>query len=164
MKISFEQGAWAAMRISLGWLFFWAFIDKVFGLGFATEHGKAWIDGVSPTFGYLKFATHGPFTPLFQALAGSVIVEWLFMLGLLLIGVALILGVGMRIAGYSGALMVALMFLAASLPSEHNPIIDEHVIYFCAFLLFTKIPVGHWLGFGKFWSELEIVKKYPILQ
>lgn len=47
---------WGLLRLGMGWIFFWAFIDKVFGLGFATATGKGWIDGVSPTFGFLKFA------------------------------------------------------------------------------------------------------------
>ncbi len=29
----------------MGWTFFWAFADKLFGLGYATEAGKGWIDG-----------------------------------------------------------------------------------------------------------------------
>ncbi|HLV72357.1 MAG TPA: hypothetical protein VKY91_06180, partial [Vulgatibacteraceae bacterium] len=27
---------WAAARLALGWIFAWAFVDKLFGLGFAT--------------------------------------------------------------------------------------------------------------------------------
>ena len=37
------------LRLIIGWVFFWAFIDKVFGLGFATTAEKAWLAGVSPT-------------------------------------------------------------------------------------------------------------------
>ena len=42
------------------------------------------------------------------------------MLGLLLVGLALILGIFMRMASYSGSLMLILIYLA-SLPLEHNP-------------------------------------------
>ena len=31
---------WAALRLAMGWTFFWAFADKLFGLGYATEAGK----------------------------------------------------------------------------------------------------------------------------
>jgi len=51
---------WALLRFSLGWIFLWAFVDKLFGLGFATESGKGWIDGGSPIFGFLNFAARGP--------------------------------------------------------------------------------------------------------
>jgi thiosulfate dehydrogenase [quinone] large subunit len=164
MKISFEQSCLGLVRISLGWIFLWAFLDKVFGLGFATEAGKAWLDGVSPTTGYLQFATHGPLASVFQALANNVMVDWLFMLGLLLIGLSLMLGIGVRVAGYSGSLLLFLMFLAASLPPEHNPLLDEHIIYILVLLAFTRLPVGEWLGLGKWWSALPIVKKYPALR
>ena len=40
---------WAALRLAMGWTFFWAFADKLFGLGYATGAGKGWIDGGSPT-------------------------------------------------------------------------------------------------------------------
>lgn len=148
----------------MGWLFLWPFLDKVFGLGFSTEAGKAWVDGVSPTFGYLNFATHGPLASVFQAMAGNPLVDWLFMLGLLLIGLSLMLGIGVRVAGYSGTIMVTLMFLAASLPPEHNPVIDEHIVYALVLVLFTRMPVGEYLGFGKWWSTLPLVKRYPSLR
>ena len=28
---------WGALRIVFGWIFLWAFLDKLFGLGFATR-------------------------------------------------------------------------------------------------------------------------------
>jgi thiosulfate dehydrogenase [quinone] large subunit len=100
-----EQYIWAALRIGMGWLFLWPFLDKLFGLGFTTAPEDAWIAGGSPTFGYLKFATSGPLAPIFQSLAGNPVVDWLFMLGLLLIGLALISGIGVSIAAYAGALI-----------------------------------------------------------
>ena len=36
------------LRILMGWLFLWTFLDKTFGLGFATTAEKAWIAGGSP--------------------------------------------------------------------------------------------------------------------
>ena len=40
---------WAIARLSLGWIFLWAFLDKLFGLGHETPSARAWIDGGSPT-------------------------------------------------------------------------------------------------------------------
>src|SRR3989338_9243781 len=102
MQYNKQQVIWILLRIGMGIIFLWAFIDKVFGLGFSTLPGKAWLDGVSPTLGFLKFGSSGPFAPIFQGMAGSGIIDWLFMLGLLLVGLCLILGVGMRIAGCGG--------------------------------------------------------------
>lgn len=163
MKLHSEQVVWALLRILMGWIFLWAFLDKVFGLGFATSPDKAWLEGVSPTAGYLANATHGPLAGVFKAMAGMVVVDWLFMIGLLLIGLSLILGIGVRVAAYSGSVLLFLMFLAASLPPEHNPIIDEHIIYILVLLLLARRPVGEWLGFGSWWAKQSIVKNKPYL-
>ena len=76
----------------LGFVFLWAFLDKAFGLGYSTAPAKAWISGGSPTSGFLGHVEAGPFRGLFTGLAGSAVVDVLFMLGMLAIGVALILG------------------------------------------------------------------------
>jgi Family of unknown function (DUF6081) len=52
---------WVFLCIALGWVFPWAFLDKAFGLGFATERADAWINGGSPTFACLNFATEGKY-------------------------------------------------------------------------------------------------------
>ena len=120
---------WGLLRLAVGWIFLWAFFDKLFGLGFATEAGKGWVSGGSPTFGFLNFATKGPFVGFYQDLAGNVIVDWMFMLGLLVIGLPLVLGIGVRIAASFGVAMLALMYSAGFVPPEHNPFLDEHIIY-----------------------------------
>lgn len=147
----------------MGFIFFWAFIDKLFGLGFATTADKSWLQGVSPTIGFLKFGVHGTFAAFFNSLAGNVLVDWLFMLGLFGIGLSLLLGIGTRIAGYSGALMMTLMYLSL-LPPENNPILDEHIIYLFLFLIFATGEVGHRFGLFQWWKQTRLVKKYPVLQ
>lgn len=153
----------ALVRILLGWTFLWAFLDKVWGLGFTTTADKSWLAGASPTTGFLKFATHGPFKDFYVGLAGNPWVDWLFMLGLLLIGLALILCIGTRIAGYTGALLVVMMFTAA-LPPEHNPFIDEHIIYAVLLLGIAQSNVGNYLGFGNAWQQSALVRRWPILK
>lgn len=147
----------------MGWTFFWAFIDKLFGLGFATAPGKAWIDGASPTTGFLKFAVKGPLKELFQGLAGNQVVDVLFMGGLLLIGLALISGIGVKIAAYAGSLLLLLMYLAVMLPAN-NPFLDEHIIYIFLLLGLAQVDAGEWLGFGKWWGNVGMVKKFSILK
>jgi len=156
-----ERYIWAVLRIGMGWIFLWGFLDKLFGLGFATASEKAWLAGGSPTSGYLNFATSGPFAPLFQSLAGNPVVDWLFMLGLLLLGLALILGIGVKIAGYSGALLMFLMWLS-HLPPENNPFLDEHIIYLIILIGLATVKAGQVVGLGKWWSER--VENYPFLE
>lgn len=155
---------WGLLRLSMGWLFLWPFLDKVFGLSFTTEPGKAWIDGVSPTFGFLKFATKGPFASFYHNLAGNPVIDWLFMMGLVLIGVALLLGVLTRIAGQAGALMLILMYTAGSLLPEHNPFLDEHIVYALVMVGLTLVSSGDWLGLGKWWKSLPTIRKYLWLE
>jgi thiosulfate dehydrogenase [quinone] large subunit len=101
---------------------------------------------------------------LYKSLAGNAVVDWLFMLGLLLIGLALILGVGVKIAGYSGALMMLLMYTAGFILPEHNPILDEHIIYALLLILFTFSNSTYYLSLGKWWNKTNLVKKYKFLE
>src|SRR5436190_12534716 len=86
----------AAIRVSLGWVFLWAFLDKLFGLGHETKSAAAWINGGNPTKGFLSHAD-GPFASFYQSFAGASWANWLFMVGLAALGLALITGIGMRI-------------------------------------------------------------------
>lgn len=153
----------ALLRLALGWTFFWPFLDKMFGLGFSTPAGKGWIDGFSPTTAFLAKAVKGPLAPFFHGLAGQGWVDFLFMLGLCLIGLALLLGIGMRVACYAGVLLVALMYLSLIWPAQ-NPFLDEHVIYALALLWLSVTPAaGDILGFGRHWKKSDAVKKQPFL-
>ena len=60
----------AALRVVLGFYFLWAFVDKLFGFGFHTAPEKAWINGGSPTAGFLS-GVKGPFAGPFHAIAGA---------------------------------------------------------------------------------------------
>ena len=153
----------ALLRISMGWIFLWAFFDKVFGLGYATTIEKSWLAGVSPTLGFLKFGTSGPFKPIFTGLAGNPIVDWLFMLGLLGVGTALILGIGKKLSTMSGSLLLLLMWLAA-LPPKNNPFMDEHLIYIFVLQLLLQLRAGEVYGLGLWWNETSLVKKLPFLK
>ncbi len=83
------------VRLAIGFEFLWAFLDKVFGLGYSTASAKAWIHGGSPTTGFLSHADGGPLRGVFHWLAGMTAVDYLFMAGLLGVGVALICGIAL---------------------------------------------------------------------
>ena len=124
------------IRLAMGFVFMWAFFDKVFGLGFATSAKNAWINGVSPTYGFLKMATRGPFVEIFHNLAGLAIVDWLFMLGLLFVGLTLIFNKFIKWGCITGIIMMTLIYLASLFP-VNNPIVDEHIIYILVLWLIT---------------------------
>ena len=159
----------AAFRVVLGFEFLWAFLDKTFGLGYATPSARAWINGGSPTKGFLSNVAVGPFEATFHNWAGAAWADWLFMAGLLAIGLALILGIGLRIAAVSGTLMMLLMwaaewplarFTSAGEPSmSTNPIVDYHIIYALALIALALTFAGNVWGLGRRWARLPFVKR-----
>jgi thiosulfate dehydrogenase [quinone] large subunit len=151
----------AGIRLALGWTFLWAFLDKTFGLGHETAEKAAWVNGGSPTEGFLSFAATGPFKGIYNDIAGQAWADWLFMLGLLGIGLALILGIGVRIAAITGGLLLVLMWTAV-LPPDNNPFMDDHLIYAAILAVLALTAAGNTLGFGAWWSK--IVGKYTWLR
>lgn len=135
--------------LSIGWIFLWAFLDKTFGFGFATPAAKAWINGGSPTTGFLKGTGENALGGFFSGLAGQGWVDWLFMAGLLGLGLALTFGIGTRIAAASGGLLLMLMW-AAELPLGNNPFMDDHVIYTIVLAGLAMAGAGNTLGLGKY--------------
>ena len=147
------------MRIAFGVTFLWAFLDKTFALGFHTGYNQegvldrfgpaAWINGGSPTEGFLSFGVpaDNPFAGFFNGLAGSAWVDWLFMLGLLGIGISLLSGIAMRLGTAAGALMYAFMY-AAVLPLENNPVVDDHLIGIIVMVVLLLGAAGTDLGLG----------------
>ena len=162
--------ALAVFRISLGFVFLWAFLDKTFGLGYATPSDKSWINGGSPTKGFLSGVDVGPFQGTFHNIAGDWWANWLFMLGLLGIGVALILGIGLRLAAGAAVLMMALMWFAEFPLAQHNsageathstnPITDYHFLYAVGAIVVAATYAGHTWGLGRWWASLPLVQKH----
>ena len=165
----------AVLRISLGWVFLWAFLDKTFALGFGTGRNDetgvvdylgdaAWINGGSPTEGFLSFGTKGPFAEFFQGFAGAPWADAVFMIGLLGIGVALILGIGVRIAAVSGATMLLGMWAASAIWPDNNPFMDDHIVYAIALGLLAFIGAGRTWGLGKVWERIPFVARHGWLK
>jgi thiosulfate dehydrogenase (quinone) large subunit len=168
---------WGLLRLSIGWVFLWAFLDKLFALGFASGRNPetgvadrfgdaAWINGGSPTDGFLQFGLHTkePFTGFYESLAGSSLIEWAYMLSMLAIGVALMLGIATRLAAGAGILWMLLFYTASALSPENNPFMDEHIIYAIVLAGIAVVGGGRYLGLGKQWERLSFVQKYPILR
>jgi thiosulfate dehydrogenase (quinone) large subunit len=175
-----DRGPWfdralATLRIAFGITFLWAFFDKLLALGFHTGYDQegaldrfgpaAWINGGSPTEGFLSFGVpeNNPFKGFFNGMADSVFIEWLFMFGLLGIGVTLLLGVGMRIGTAAGALMYAFMY-AASLPLENNPVVDDHLVGVIVMAVLALGAAGTTWGLGHWWNRVGVVENHPVLR
>jgi thiosulfate dehydrogenase [quinone] large subunit len=147
----------AGIRLALGWIFLWAFLDKMFGLGHETVAAKSWLNGGSPTKGFLGSAAKGPFAGFYHSIAGAPITNVLFMAALLGVGVALILGIGMRLAA-AGALLTIMMWTAV-LPPASNPVMDDHLIYAAVLIVLALLGAGNTLGLGRMWASLPLVRR-----
>ena len=170
---SAARKALAALRIAFGLTFLWAFFDKLLALGFATgrtvdpETGvetvdrfgdAAWINGGSPTEGFLSFGTKGPFADFYQSFAGAAWADWLFMIGLLGIGVTLTLGIGMRLGTAAGAVLYMLMW-SAYLPPDNNPVLDDHVLGALTMVVLGLTAAGSTWGLGEPWGRTTLVRR-----
>jgi thiosulfate dehydrogenase [quinone] large subunit len=161
--------ALAVLRYATGFVFLWAFADKLFGLGYSTPSAKAWINGGSPTKGFLASVDTGPLQNFFHTIAGTWYANWGFMLGLLGIGLALTAGIGLRIAAASGTLIMAMMWLAEFPLAQHtakgaptgstNPLTDYHIIYAAVLIALAAAYAGHTWGLGRLWAKLPFIQR-----
>ncbi|MFD2081672.1 DoxX family membrane protein [Actinopolymorpha cephalotaxi] len=159
----------AVLRIGLGFVFLWAFTDKLFGWNYATPPARSWLNGGSPTRGFLGGVQAGPFQSVFHSWAGAGWADWLFMLGLLGVGVAVVAGVGLRLAAVAGSVMMVLMW-AAEWPMAHlssagtptmstNPFVDYHLLYALLLVLFAVANAGAVWGLGGAWAKVGLVDR-----
>ena len=161
----------ALLRLGLGLLYLWAFISQglrcelhqlhhergregyVVWPAFSYDASLGWITSAfahSPTAAFIG-STHGPLAFIAQDLpTGIDDFGWMFALGGL--GVALTLGICMRIAGWGGFLLN--IFLWFSLfPPNGNPIIDgEHMAFALSLLLLAFLHAGNRFGLGRWWE------------
>lgn len=156
------------MRIAIGLVFLWAFMDKAVRLGFdtcrvQTEDGAyaadidylcdgAFVKGGAPTYGFLEFGTEGSHTgDLFHWIAPASptdpnLADWAFMAGLLAVGLGLTFGAFTRLAATGGAVLLVFMYLAGFVWPDHHPFLDDHLIYA---LVLVALAVT---GAGRAWS------------
>ena len=154
----------ALLRLSIGFVFLWAFLDKFFGLGYSTPSARAWINGGSPTKGFLSHVDVGPLQSAFNSIAGTWWADTLFMLGLLGIGLAVMLGVFMNVSAIAGTLMMVLMWAAewplaqftssGELTGSTNPFMDYHLIYALVLIVLAVLGAGRYFGIAPWWARV----------
>ncbi|MDQ7911285.1 hypothetical protein RB614_43025 [Phytohabitans sp. ZYX-F-186] len=161
--------ALAVLRVGTGFVFLWAFLDKTFGLGFSTPGERAWINGGSPTNGFLSHVQVGPFQSVSHDLAGLWWVDALFMVGMAAVGLALIAGIGLRVSAAAGGLIMLMMWAAEFPPDRYtaageasgstNPFMDYHLVYAIVLVVLALTYAGHTWGLGRIWTRLPLVQK-----
>ena len=124
------------LRVTIGWLFFYAGITKVLDSSWSAE---GYLRSAKMFSGFYAYLIQPSVLPIINFLN-----EW----GLTLIGVSLILGLLVRWSALLGALMMLLYYLpAADFPLvEHGYIVDEHIIYIAALLVLAFFRAGRSWG------------------
>ena len=142
------------LRLTMGWLFFYAGITKVLDPAWSAV---GYLGGAQNFTGFFEWLTRPAVLPMV-----NFINEW----GLTLLGVSLILGVGVRLASILGALLMVLYYLPLSFPypNAHSLVVDEHIIYAAALLLLASLRAGRYLGLENWCSSLPLCRKYPSLR
>lgn len=133
------------LRLTLGWLFFWAGITKVLNPDFSAAGYLQGAKTFAGLYGWLASPAMLPFT--------NFINEW----GLTLIGVSLILGIGIRYSAVLGAVMMVLYYfpvLDGLRPNSHAFIVDEHLIYAAGLLVLASLKSGEVWGLGSYCRRL----------
>jgi thiosulfate dehydrogenase (quinone) large subunit len=174
-------------RIAIGFYFLWAFFDKLLGLGRSTcsikdeagwivgtdylcapnpetGAGGSWLKGGHVTEGYLVYGgnPHSPFNDFFVSLGAQRWTDWIFMIGLLAIGAALMLGIGTKVAMFAGPAMLLFMYMTQMWP-QTNPILDDHIIMSLAVIGVVLVELGHQsIGLGKPWRKLVGEKSWLV--
>ncbi|RKN38600.1 DoxX family membrane protein [Streptomyces hoynatensis] len=166
--------ALALLRIAVGAIFLWAFLDKAFGLEYATASERSWVNGGSPAGGYLGSVSLGPMESTYHSWAGDVWVDWLYMAGMFGLGVSLVAGIGLRVTALAGPLMMLFLWLGEFPPAKHasdgtptmspNPLVDQHVVYAVAMVVLALFSAGRVWGLARLWARLPVVSRYRWLQ
>ncbi|MCE9586353.1 DoxX family protein [Candidatus Uhrbacteria bacterium] len=133
----YQRIALFALRLSLGWMYFYAGITK-------------FMDPNWSAAGYLKGTK--TFSFLFQGMLDPSIIpivnflnEW----GLTLLGISLLVGCLVRFSSYAGVGLMALYYLAIldfPYPNAHAFLVDEHIIYIAALLALVAFDAGRYWG------------------
>ncbi len=143
------------LRLSLGALFFYAGITKVLDPSWSAAF---YLKGAKTFPAFYAFFLQPSILPTI-----NFINEW----GLTLIGVALILGIFVRVASIGGIMLMLLYYfptLDGLYPNTHSLIVDEHIIYICAFFVLASFRAGRVFGLEKWCSNLPICARFPRLR
>lgn len=134
-----------ALRITMGWMFFYAGITKVLNPEWSAE-------------GYLKGAK--AMTGLYQLLLSPEvlpIVNFVNAWGLTLLGASLILGILVKVSAPLGMILMLMYYLALGLPypNPHAYIVDEHIIYIAGLFTLVAFDAGKFWGLGRWIKSLR---------
>lgn len=151
----FQKISLFLLRVSLGWMFFYAGITKVLNPNWSAAE---YVGGAKTFVNFFQWLLQPGILPIV-----NFVNEW----GLVLLGVSLILGIGVRLASVLGAILMLLYYLPIldfPYPNAHSFIVDDHIIYVAALLFLGAMKAGRTWGLENWCAGLPICRKYPALR
>lgn len=142
------------LRISLGWMMFYAGITKVLDPAWSAA---GFLENAAFFQSFFAWFAQPEILPLTNTLNA-----W----GLMLIGVALLLGLFVRISSLFAIFLMVLYYLPV-LPAStggYTLFVDNHVIYAAGFLLLAGISAGRFAGFDVLLRKHPFVAYNPLLR
>ncbi|MBI4433509.1 DoxX family membrane protein [Candidatus Uhrbacteria bacterium] len=143
------------LRVAMGWMLLYAGVTKLMN--------PAWTAA-----GYLRNAA--TFPEFYQWLAQPEHIAWVNASnawGLTLLGVALLLGIGTRIASVLGVALMMLYYfpvLRFPYPNAHSYIVDEHIVYALVLLVLAAVDAGRMWGLDGWCARLPWCRRYRFLR
>lgn len=151
----FQKISLFLLRITMGWMIFYSGITKV-------------IDPTWSAAGYLRGSKM--FTEFYWWLSTpgvlpviNLVNEW----SLTLLGLSLLFGICVRLSSFLGVALMLLYYfpiLDFPYPNPHAYIVDEHIIYISALLLFASFRAGRIWGLENLCSNLPLCSQFPRLR
>jgi len=133
----FQKVSLFILRITLGWLYFYAGITKVLNSAWSAE---GYIKGAKNFVGMYQYFLDPGILP---------IVNFMNKWGLLLLGISLIFGIFVRLSAVCGILLMLMYYfviLQYPHPSPQSYIVDQHIIYIAVLLYFIAVAAGRAWG------------------
>lgn len=159
-KVSYKPYPVILLRLFAGVLMFFAGIEKLLH--------PVWAEGAWTSTGFLRGVSANPLQGWFNSMAGSTAVDGLVIWGEILIGLALILGVCVRLASYFGILENGLFWLASykggigpfGVGWTNGPL-ELNAALIAMYIVFILIGAGLVYGLDSYIQETEFAKKNP---
>ena len=154
----FQKVSLFFLRVSIGWLMFYAGITKIINPEWSAE---GYLRGAKTFAGFYTWLADSSLLPFI-----NFINEW----GLILLGVSLILGVFVRLSSIGGIALMLLYYFPVLefpyIPGAHAFFVDEHIIYAAILFFFATSSTrpGRVWGLESWCSNFPICSKYPKLR
>lgn len=133
-----------AIRLAMGYMF-----TRVGWLLLTQGGWDAWMD----VGGYLPQVVQGPLAGIMEGMWGNAFAMGLLITGSLVVGLALILGLAVRLAALGGAVMMVCFYLA-TIPPDSGAI-NHYVLSILVLTVLSAAGAGHRWGIDRFLQRYE---------